>query len=147
MVVIGTQAYGIATYTEIVSMSWTWSKKKSVILDDMTLFLSLCQHDVISKHIILSNPIIRKWGNHQNLPKPPHWIITSRFFQVKDASDAVRGDFNALSLLEYHLVSNSAKFTEKGQVPPLSYRFAVVSCGPIFWDIVIYCVCVFVFFW
>ena len=35
---------------------------------------------------------------------------------VKDASDAVRGDFNALSLLEYHLVSNSAKFTEKGQV-------------------------------
>lgn len=35
---------------------------------------------------------------------------------VEDGSDAVKGDFNALSLLEYHLVSNSAKFTEKGQV-------------------------------
>ena len=36
--------------------------------------------------------------------------------QVEAGSDAVKGDFNALSLLEYHLVSNSAKFTEKGQV-------------------------------
>ena len=39
--------------------------------------------------------------------------------QVEDGSDAVKGDFNALSLLEYHLVANSAKFTEKGQVRPV----------------------------
>lgn len=70
-------------------------------------------------------------------------------FEVKDASgDAVRGDFNALSLLEYHLVSNSAKFTEKGQVPaPVKLRvLPVVSCGTIFfWDIVMLIVCVCVF--
>lgn len=35
--------------------------------------------------------------------------------EVEDVSDAVLGDFNALSLLEYHLVSNSAKFTDSGQ--------------------------------
>ena len=52
--------------------------------------------------------------------------------QVKDASDAVRGDFNALSLLEYHLVSNSAKFTEKGQVPSLELRLLRLKRG--FWN-------------
>ena len=52
----------------------------------------------------------------ESQPPPPKGSLEE--FEVKDASDAVRGDFNALSLLEYHLVSNSAKFTEKGQVHP-----------------------------
>lgn len=47
---------------------------------------------------------------------------------VEDGSDAVKGDFNALSLLEYHLVSNSAKFTEKGQVDVFWEKTEVGIC-------------------
>eukprot|EP00435_Cladocopium_sp_Y103_P050332 s653_g15.t1 len=63
---------------------------------------------------VVTNERIGRSVSRKGKPIVPTGVAIN--MTVEDSSDAVKGDFNALSLLEYHLVSNSAKFTEKGQV-------------------------------
>lgn len=41
--------------------------------------------------------------------------LLSERFKVQDTQYALHGDYGALCTLQYHLASNAAKFTQKGQ--------------------------------